>query len=88
MYAEEADILARKTAAYIHELQQQPKTLYISENKAYDMFKESIIKSWVSDCLLTGYQRKSGRVEYKLSELNQLAAEHQYPFWKIKPSKK
>ena len=87
MYEQEADMMARKIALYLHELQQQPKTLFISENKTYDMFKESIVKAWISDGLLNGYQRKSGRVEYKLSDLNKLAAEYQYPFWKIKSNK-
>lgn len=84
MYAQESEALAQKIALHLHDLQQQPKTLYVSENKAYDMFKESIVKAWSKDGLLPGYQRKSGRIEYKLSDLNKLAAEHQYPFWKIK----
>lgn len=72
MYAQEADIMARKIALYLHELQQQPKTLYVSENKAFDLFKESVVRSWVGDGLLIGYQRKSGQVEQILSKLNQL----------------
>lgn len=84
MYAQESEVMAQRIALHLHNLQQQPKTAYVSENKAFEMFKESVVRSWAEDGLLKGHQRKNGRVEYKLSDLNNLAAEYQYPFWRIK----
>ena len=83
----ESDIIARKTAAYLQEIQQQPKSIYISENKAYDLFRQCNVSQWRADGLIKVHIRKGGRIEYKVTELQLAAAEIQYPFHKIRIQK-
>ena len=87
MTAKESDIIARKTAAYLQEMQQQPKSMYISENKAFDLFRQCNVCQWRADGLIQAHQRKSGRIEYKVTELQLAAAEIQYPIHKIRIKK-
>ena len=82
------DILLAKSEAYRHDLEKQPKTLYISENKAFELFRQTNISFWRSEGLIQACQRENGRLEYELKELNQIAAEKQVPFWRKRPRKK
>ncbi|MEI8273437.1 MAG: hypothetical protein WCG08_12510 [Paludibacter sp.] len=82
--AKESDIIARKTAAYLQEIQQQPKSIFISENKAFDLYRQCNVTQWRADGLIQAHQRKGGRIEYKVTELQLAAAEIQYPIHKIR----
>jgi hypothetical protein len=84
--AKESDIIARKTAAYLQEILQQPKSIFISENKAFGLYRQCNVSQWRDDGLIQAHERKGGRIEYKVSELQIAAAEIQYPTIKIKPS--
>lgn len=84
--AKESDIIARKTAAYLQEILKLPASIYISENKAFGLYRQCNVSQWREDGLIQAHQRKGGRIEYKLSELQIAAAEIQYPTESIKSS--
>jgi len=87
LLAREADIIARKTALYIDQLQNRPKTLFISENAAFEHYRQRNITQWAKDGLINVYERWNGKQtvrEYKVMECDTAAAYIQYPFWKIK----
>jgi hypothetical protein len=84
---EESDIIARKTAAFLKEIQLLPTTIYISENKAFGLFRQCNVSQWRNDGIINVHHRKGGRIEYKVSELQIAAAEIKYPYSKIKVNK-
>ena len=84
---EESDLIARKTVAYLQEIQKQPKSIYISENKAFELFRQCNVNQWRADGVIQVHQRKGGRIEYKVTELQLAAAEINYPFHKIRIQK-
>jgi len=90
LLAREADIIARKTAIYLESIMNRPKTLFISENAAFEHYRQRNITQWSKDGLIKVYERWNGKQtvrEYKVSECDLMAAEIQYPFWKMKVKK-